>query len=245
MMAKLPASTASRCMAADEAAAVADVWLEAQSYVSMNRFHGPRRVDRLAELNALYVDLDVYRKPYLNVPRHEVVSLARLHLAAIGLPDPSYIIDSGRGLYILYLIDPCPARALPRWTEAERFLVALLEPFGSDAACADAARVLRIPGTTNPKAGAIVSVVDGVGMRYGFDGLADAISAPRGVPRGGCGNASPSSLRQGRRGVSILGTALRQCCVTSNPFASPGAARSPRAFATSGSTSPRRRSRLP
>jgi hypothetical protein len=60
--------------------------------------------------------------------------------------------------------------------------VELLEPLGGDAACTDAARVLRIPGTTNPKAGAIVSVVDGVGTRYGFDAIADAIFRASGRP---------------------------------------------------------------
>ena len=73
-------------MTAEEAAAVGEVWAEGQSFLSMNRFHGPRRVDRLAVLNALYVDLDVYRKPYLRLPRHEIVRLVGLHLAAIGLP---------------------------------------------------------------------------------------------------------------------------------------------------------------
>jgi hypothetical protein len=66
----------------------------------MNRFHGPRRVDRLADLTALYVDLDIYRKPYLWLPRQEIVRLVRLHLAAIGLRDPSHIVDSGRGFYL-------------------------------------------------------------------------------------------------------------------------------------------------
>ena len=57
-------------------------------------------------------------------------------------------------------------------------IVSFLEPFGSDAACVDAARVLRIPGTTKAKTGRIVSIVDGDGHRYSFDSIADALTAP-------------------------------------------------------------------
>lgn len=199
LMAMHGSSTSSRCMGAEEAAAVADVWAEAQSFLSLNRFHGPRRVDRLAVLNALYVDLDVYKEPHFSLPRHEIARLLGLHLAATGLPDPSYIVDSGRGFYVVYLIDPCPARALPRWTAAQRCLVDLLKPFGADAACVDAARVLRLPGTVNPRARAVVTVVEGTGVRYGIDGLADAIFRA-------CGRPTRTQLRERKAGTASPGT---------------------------------------
>ena len=80
----------------------------------------------------------------------DVVAEIILHrIGALGLPEPSFLVDSGRGFYAIWLIEPLPRKALPRWQEAQRCLVGLLAPLGSDPACCDAARVLRIPG--NPE----------------------------------------------------------------------------------------------
>lgn len=58
-------STWTHTVALDELPVVAEAAIEESAYVSLNRFHGPRRVDRLAALNALDVDLDYHRVPRL------------------------------------------------------------------------------------------------------------------------------------------------------------------------------------
>lgn len=92
-----------------------------------------------------------------------------------GIPSPSFIIQTGRGLAAIWLCEELPPQALGRWSAAIRALVELLSPFGADKACTDPARVFRIPGTINPKSGKEVTITGGIHERQNFDDLADRI----------------------------------------------------------------------
>lgn len=174
---------ASRTYRPGEAAAWMPCWLDLSAYATVNRHQGPRGRGRIAQLNALYADLDVYRVPWLaRYDREVIADLLLSRIAAAGLPAPSFMIDSGRGFYSLWLIDPLPAAAEPRWRAAQTALVDLLAPIGADRACTDAARILRLPGTINGKIGAEVRIVSGDGARRDFDALADAVYAASGRP---------------------------------------------------------------
>ena len=51
-----------------------------------------------------------------------------------GVPLPSLMLDSGRGLQLKWLLDTAiPRQALPRWNAIQNYLVASLEDFGADA----------------------------------------------------------------------------------------------------------------
>jgi hypothetical protein len=147
------------------------------AYVALNRYAGPRGGGRpVVELTCLYADLDTYRQPeFMFLDRAEIEEAILGRIDSYGLPVPSVLVDSGRGFYALWLIEPLSGRALQRWQVAQRCLVERLAPLGADPACCDAARVLRIPGTVNGKVGRMVTVVRGDGRRYRFDDLADAI----------------------------------------------------------------------
>ncbi|SDG52382.1 hypothetical protein [Alloyangia pacifica] len=161
----------------------AAVWLDTSSYVTLHRFHGPRSGGRLAALNVLALDLD-----YRDVPRwhgrapEQVAQAVQTAAQGLGLPLPSVITDTGRGLALLWLLHALPAAAEPRWRAAQRCLIGLFMAFGADRSCCDAARIFRIPETVNTKCGRTVTVVDGTLQRHDFDPLADMIHTAAGQP---------------------------------------------------------------
>ena len=163
--------------------AVAGPLLEAESYVTPNRSHGRRGRTRIAALNAVWLDLDVYRVPALAHrarPATEAIILGRIKEA--GLPAPSFLIDSGRGYYAIWLIRRVVTAALPRWSALMRALVEWARPLGADPACVDAARVLRLPGTLHEGAGREVTVVAGTGERHEFESFSAAVWQAAGRP---------------------------------------------------------------
>lgn len=146
-------------------------------YISMNTFYRSaglkqqrgRSVDLLKRLNALYVDIDCYKK---GLTKNEV--LLRLNDEFFGskIPEPTFIIDSGRGLYLIWKLRNEDRKALPRWTAVEQYLTDTLEELGADQACTDAARVLRVPGSRNKKSGTDVSILEFFDLTYSIYDIA-------------------------------------------------------------------------
>lgn len=158
-------------------------FLDGDGYVSLHRFHGPRRVDRLAALNGLFLDLDVGRLPtgaarsvesWADDIAHELVKLR--------LPEPTILLSTGRGLGAIWLINSLPPQALSRWQAAQGVLVDLFRRLGADPSCRDAARVTRLPGSLNTKCGREARVLSGSLLRYDFNQLSDEIYISAGRP---------------------------------------------------------------
>ena len=70
------------------------------------------------------------------------------------------IIDSGRGFYLIWLINTVPSKALPLWKAIEEYLYSVLKPFGADRQALDPTRVLRVPGSINSKSNSIVKIIE-------------------------------------------------------------------------------------
>ena len=90
------------------------------------------------------------------------------------IPAPSLVIDSGRGIYLKWLLDPpLGYKSMPRWQRMQDFLNEALSEYGADRLACDAARVLRIPGTINSTSGTVVSVIGGYDriVKYDFEYL--------------------------------------------------------------------------
>lgn len=172
------------CLAREKADVAIGPLIEQESYVAMNRYHGPRGGGRrLAALNAAWVDLDVYRSLALaGVPRAAIPAVIRERVRVLGLPPPSFLIDSGRGFYLQWLLDGAVPAAEPRWRATMGALVDLFRDLGADGACTDPARVLRLPESWHEGAGRQVAVVDGAGTRCPFDAFADAVWRASGRP---------------------------------------------------------------
>lgn len=149
---------------------------ERDVYLSIHTFSGWRRIARLSALGALFVDLDYYKVAGLQ-DAHPISVLedALVMLESARIPGPSLAVGSGRGLYLLWLHDPVPRSALPRWNACQREIWSVLLPLGADRGALDAARVLRVIGTRNGKADATVETLTPTGEVWNFDALADEV----------------------------------------------------------------------
>ncbi|MGN8091623.1 hypothetical protein [Methylobacterium sp. 22177] len=154
-------------------------------YVSMNRFTRRRHSSLVRSIRAGFLDLDYTRDglPHAHRPHAEVVFLVLAALESAGIPKPSWITYSGRGIHIVWTFDGVSGQALCRWQRAMKGLRGprldadgnlpkrkveprvqdfqqrllplwqLLKGLGLDRGCCDAARVLRVWGSINHKSG--------------------------------------------------------------------------------------------
>jgi len=142
------------------------------TYISLNTFYKPqRRIENIKELNALYLDLDIYNipktiDPYLgytsNWSKDSVLYFLEqdyFGLSSNSVPTPSFVIDSGRGLYLIWLIEPAPYKALPLWKAIEEYLYNQLKCWGADRKCLDPTRILRVPDSVNSKTNTTVNII--------------------------------------------------------------------------------------
>ncbi|MGY6251689.1 hypothetical protein ACXIUS_29915 [Bosea thiooxidans] len=149
---------------------------DVDTFISQQSFFGWRRIAQLASLGAAYVDLDYHKSRYEGLDPNLVTAAVLRHLSDRGLPAPSYVLSTGRGLLCVWLHDRLPRRGLPRWQAVQRTLAEVLKPFGSDFLALDAARVFRISGTINSRADREVRPTwIGHLDRWSFDDLATEI----------------------------------------------------------------------
>lgn len=155
-----------------------DTWMSQAEFIRPNR-----RVVNLARLGLLFTDLDTYRIPAFAGRTPEQLAMSVLYFCTEeGLPAPSVLIYSGRGIQAKWLLDgTIPRQALPRWNACQRYLVDRLAHVGADPMAKDASRVLRTIQTVNSKSGEVCRVVhvtndtDGQPVRYKFEYLAEAL----------------------------------------------------------------------
>ena len=163
---------------------IANLAPDYDTWVSQNEFTKPtrRNVD-LLRLGLLFCDLDTYRAEFSRGRRPEALAEAVLFWCAQeGLPTPSILVFSGRGIQAKWLLEnPIPRAALPRWNACQKVLVDRLSHLGADPGARDASRVLRLVDTVNSKSGEICRVVHveeglaGEPVRYGFEFLCQAL----------------------------------------------------------------------
>ncbi|WP_354011523.1 replication protein [Endozoicomonas lisbonensis] len=155
-----------------------DTWISQAEFLLPNR-----RVVNLARIGLLFVDVDTYRMPWAKgrTPDQQVDSFLYFCEQA-GVPQPSLVIWSGRGLHAKWLLDgTLPRQALPRWNACQRFLVDLLHETGADPRAKDASRVLRLVDTVNSRSQQVARVLhitsgtDDKPKRYDFEWLCEML----------------------------------------------------------------------
>lgn len=132
---------------------------EADVFISQQSFWGWRRIVQLAQLGAVYSDLDYRTTRWLGQSPETVAYEVLSSLDGGGLPAPSYILATGRGLLAVWLHDFVPRDALPRWIAIQQHLCDFLRPFGADPRALDAARVFRLAGTVHGRVNVCVRPV--------------------------------------------------------------------------------------
>lgn len=127
-------------------------------YITPNTFYKPcRRLENIKELNALFIDLDYYKT---GKTKDQVLMDLEKNYFNQSIPIPNYVIDSGRGMYLIWLINAVPSKALPLWKAIQDYLYKQLKELGADRQALDATRILRVPGSKNSKSNTVVSVID-------------------------------------------------------------------------------------
>lgn len=127
-------------------------------YITPNTFYKPyRRLECLKELNCLFIDLDYYKT---GKTRAQVIMDLEKNYFNQKIPAPNYVIDSGRGMYLIWIINTVPYMALPLWKAIQEYFCKILKSFGADRQALDATRILRVPGSINSKSNTIVSILD-------------------------------------------------------------------------------------
>ena len=134
------------------------------AYVSQNTFYKPqRRIENIKELRTIYIDIDCHKTKY---SKEAVKYFLEKDFYGTKIPQPNFLIDSGRGLYYVLLIEPVPSMAMPLWYAVQRYIYNQLKEFGADANALDPTRVLRIAGTVNSKSNSYVEILDMHSYKY-------------------------------------------------------------------------------
>ncbi|MBT9832400.1 DNA-binding response regulator [Clostridium baratii] len=127
-------------------------------YITPNTFYSTyRRLEYIKELNALFIDLDYYKTKFT---KEQILMNLEENYFNQSIPIPNFVIDSGRGMYLLWLINSVPSKALPLWKGVEEYLFNQLKSFGADRQALDATRILRVPGSINSKSKTVVDIID-------------------------------------------------------------------------------------
>ena len=134
---------------------------EKDLYCSVNDFFcpGTHNSKGLKTLNALIIDLDYYnQKDLKDLTAIQVYNQIKLDL---NFPTPSFVIDSGRGLYMIWLLYDTFATQKSKnfYSQIEQTLVEFFDNFGADQKVKDTARVLRMVGSVNSKTNRQVSII--------------------------------------------------------------------------------------
>lgn len=156
-------------------------------YFSMQAFRKPtrREIWNLGALGCFFVDIDYKGTKWGRQDIRIVVNAILATLDELGIPAPSFAMDSGNGLHLIWLHNLVKPQALPRWNLVQERLLEALKSFGADPLAKDAARVLRLSKSWNPQARertrGLVHLVwiqgDEIAtpFRYDFDTIADDI----------------------------------------------------------------------
>lgn len=133
----------------DKACQLAEVGAE-DVYFSLNSFWKPHRAETdVRHLNAFVIDYDYYKlRKYKNYTAEQMYEVIKDTLPY----QPTYVIDSGRGLYVIYCFKHCSKVRLNIYKAIWKQLLITQKSFGADPKATLSTQVIRIPGTLNSKA---------------------------------------------------------------------------------------------
>ncbi len=149
--------------------AIASLDPHCDGYLSQASFSGARRQAGFVQsVRAMWTDLDYYHVEGLEAASaSEIVTAAHCLCDEIGLPRPSMVVDSGRGLQLKWrLAEPVVQSGLPDWKSAMIALGKVFIDLGTDMKCQEPARILRVVGTINTKSDRIVEVLESSEASY-------------------------------------------------------------------------------
>lgn len=133
-------------------------------YISMSTFYKPmRRIETIKELTNNFIDLDTYKTGFTKI---QILMNLEENYFNKTIPRPNLILDSGRGLALIWNIEKVPHMALPLWKAVQEYLYSQLKEFGADRKALDATRILRVAGSINSKSGTRVTILEKYDYKY-------------------------------------------------------------------------------
>ena len=135
-------------------------------YVSQNTFISQyrRKKEYVWNSSAFLLDLDYYKVDELkDLSASQVLEKMRAD-KSISFIEPSYTVNSGNGMYLVYLLNTVPMFSFKKakyvWETTAKALVEKYQAYGADPQATDISRVNRIPNTINQKTGRTAEIVD-------------------------------------------------------------------------------------
>lgn len=133
---------------------------EEDFYCSINSFYSCKAISKFTKkLRAVIVDLDYYNIDYLkDLNPESVIELMKMDVDYL---EPSFYISSGRGIYIIWLLEKTYAtkKSKAYWKKVEETLIDKFENFGADKKVKDLARVTRPLTSKNSKNDEVVRLI--------------------------------------------------------------------------------------
>jgi len=157
-------------------------------YLTQSTFKdGRRAIATLKELHACFTDLDYYKSsnPLIaDLTPEQVTLYLENDYFGDSLPYPNYILFSGRGLQVVWLINTEGAKRLPEWSLVQKHINAQLKRFLSDDNAMDCTRVLRYEHTLNSKSGKMAEMLKIYSpAKYDLDDLLEYVDEPEPVSK--------------------------------------------------------------
>ena len=124
---------------------------EEDCYISLNSFFIRQKKEvNLRHLNGFLLDFDYYKNPeYKHLTPEEMYrTVIEPKLSFV----PSAVIDSGRGLYVLYLFSHTSCKLIGLYKVIYASFYNTFKSFGMDPNAMHITQVFRLPGSFNPKA---------------------------------------------------------------------------------------------
>lgn len=136
-------------------------WLEHDDvYISLNMFKsfGTRKDCDLLGFNALYTDLDFYKKPYNLTQKQAREEIERM-IESNEILKPSLIINSGRGLQLIWLMDYMSNTAGYRklWNRMQDEIALRFKHLNSDDNARSTSQIFRLVGTHSSRNGELIT----------------------------------------------------------------------------------------
>jgi len=195
-----------------------DTYLTQQSIIPFKK----RCVDNVCKLGSYWVDLDCYN---VGLSKEQALTGALKIISDLSLPKPRMIADSGRGLYLVWVLaKPISTKKsvknrserMAAWQNTEKLLIDAFNSVGADPKASDPARVLRLAGSVNTKSDSTVKYWQSGHKLKSFSELSTALQAiqPDIKPK-----AKPAKQRTPKKTIYAVNTIRNRYTLAANRMA--------------------------
>lgn len=133
-------------------------------YFTINRFYRPKdnhgkSTNNAWHLNSFVIDYDFYKlKEYCHLKPDEMYFKH--------IEQPSYVINSGRGVYVVYIFQHASKKVSNLYRKIYKALVYDQQQFGAHSSVDNITQVIRIPGTFNSRTNSMVTIIENILVNY-------------------------------------------------------------------------------